>query len=79
MRIKALGDLQPHDFPAQSIVIEDDKGNPIIVAIQLTESIIYSTVGDKDFQNMLTAMGVNKTVRVTDFKPKPLEDIIWTP
>lgn len=79
MRVKALGDLQPHDFKAQSVVIEDDMGNPIIVLMQLTESIVYSTAGDKDFQNMLTALGIKKTVHVTDFRPKPLEDLIWTP
>jgi len=79
MRVKTLNDLQPADTPAQSVIIEDDKGNPIIVAIQLTESIVYSTVGDKDFHSMLRALGVNKTVQVTHFNGKPLEDLIWTP
>lgn len=79
MRVKTLNNLQPSDIPAQSVIIEDDKGNPIIVAMQLTESIIYSTAGDKDFQSMLHALGVHKTVHVTQFQKKPLEDIIWTP
>lgn len=79
MRVKTLNNLQPSDTPAQSVIIEDDKGNPIIVAMQLTESIIYSTAGDKDFHSMLQALGVNKTVHVTHFDGKPLEDLIWTP
>ena len=79
MRVKTLNNLQPTDVPAQSVIIEDDKGNPIIVAMQLTESIIYSTVGDKDFQNMLRALGVHKTVHVTNVNGKPIEDLIWTP
>lgn len=79
MRVKTLNDLQPSDMPAQSVIIEDDKGNPIIVAMQLTESIIYSTAGDKDFQSMLHALGVKKTVHVTHINSKPLEDLIWTP
>jgi hypothetical protein len=79
MRVKTLNDLQPRETPAQSVIIEDDKGNPIIVAMQLTESIIYATAGDPDFQSMLQALGVNKTVHVTQFNGKPLEDLIWTP
>lgn len=79
MRVKTLNNLQPSDVPAQSVIIEDDKGNPIIVAMQLTESIIYATAGDPDFPSMLQALGVNKTVHVTHFNGKPLEDLIWTP
>lgn len=79
MRVKTLNDLQPAETVAQSVIIEDDKGNPIIVAMQLTESIIYSTAGDPDFHSMLRALGVTKTVHVTNFNGKPLEDIIWTP
>jgi len=79
MRVKTLNNLQPVDTPAQSVIIEDDKGNPIIVAMQLTESIIYSTAGDKDFHSMLSALGVKKTVHVTHFNSKPLDEMIWTP
>lgn len=79
MRIKTLNNLQPAETPAQSVIIEDDTGTPIIVAMQLTESIIYSTVGDPDFHSMLRSLGVNKTVHVTNFNGKPLEDLIWTP
>jgi hypothetical protein len=79
MRVKSQYQLQPHETPAHSVIIEDDKGNPIIVAMQLTESIIYATVGEPDFYDMLRALGVNKTVHVTNVQPKPLNNLIWTP
>jgi hypothetical protein len=79
MRVKTQHQLQPHETPAHSVVIEDDMGNPIIVAMQLTESIIYATAGDPDFYDMLRALGITKTVHVTDMQPKPLKNLIWTP
>ena len=79
MRVKTQFNLQPMDMPAHSVVIEDDMGNPIIVATQLTESIVFSTVNDSDFHDTLRSLGINKTVKITDFTPKPLQDIIWMP
>jgi hypothetical protein len=79
MRVKTQFNLQPAETQAHSVVIEDDMGNPIIVATQLTESIVFSTVNDPDFQSALRSLGITKTVKITEFKPKPLQDIIWTP
>jgi hypothetical protein len=54
-------------------------GNPIFVAIEVDEAIVYSTPGEKDFHSLLRACGVTKTVTVTNFRPKPIENVVWTP
>lgn len=79
MLVKTQHGLQPKETPAHSVVIEDRLGNPIFVAIEVDEAIVYSTPGEKDFHSLLRAVGVNKTVNVTEFKPKPIENIVWTP
>lgn len=79
MRVKTQHNLQPTEQKAHSVVVEDDLGNPLFVAIQVDEAVVYSTVGEKDFHPMLRALGVEKTVVVTDFKPKSLQSIVWTP
>lgn len=79
MKIKSQYNLQPHEIPAHSVVIEDDAGNPIIVVVQLNEAVVFSAAGDKDFHEMLKNLGITKTVKVTHLKPKPVEDLIWTP
>jgi hypothetical protein len=38
---------------------------------------VYSTPGEPDFHSMLRALGIEKTVVVSDFKPKPMQQIIW--
>jgi hypothetical protein len=79
MRVKTQHCLQPVDIAAHSVVLEDDLGNPIFVAVQLKDSIVYSSAGDSDFHSMLSTLGINKTVTVSEFKPKPAKNIIWTP
>jgi len=79
MLVKTQHHLQPVEQKAHSIIVEDDMGNPIFVAIQVDEAIVYSTPGEKDFHNVLRALGVDKTVVVTDFKPKPIQNLVWTP
>ena len=80
MRIKALSGLQPHSIAADSLVVEDDHGNPIMVAVQLTESIICSTVSDPEFHVLLKKLGINKTVHVTDLTQNTSSTgKIWAP
>lgn len=79
MRVKLQHNLQPHEQPAHSVVIEDEAGNPIFVALQLNESIIYADAREQDFQSLLKAAGVNKSVAVTEVKPKPMQNLLWTP
>ena len=77
MLVKTQHALQPTEQKAHSVVIEDELGNPIFVAIQVDEAIIYSTPGEKDFHSMLRALGIEKTVVVSDFKPKSTQQIVW--
>lgn len=79
MRVKLQHNLQPHEQSAHSVVIEDALGNPIFVALQLDESIVYADAREKDFHALLRAAGVNKTVAVTEVQPKPMQNLIWTP
>ncbi|NBT76216.1 MAG: hypothetical protein EBT15_09675 [Betaproteobacteria bacterium] len=79
MLVKTQNSLQPAEQKAHSVVVEDDLGNPIFVAIQVDEAIVYSTPGEKDFHSLLRALGIDKTVVVSDFKPKPMQKIVWTP
>jgi hypothetical protein len=79
VRVKLQHNLQPHEQKAHSIVIEDDAGNPIFVALQLDESIVYADAREPDFHAMLRAAGVDKTVAVTEVRPKPMQNLLWTP
>jgi hypothetical protein len=79
MRIKGQCKLQPFDHDAHCIIIEDNNGNPIFVALQLDEAIASASIGDKDFYPLLRALGVEKTVTLTEFVPKPIQNIVWTP
>ena len=79
MRVKLTNNLQPHEQAAHSIIIEDDFGNPIFVAMQVDESIVYADAGEKDFYALLKALGCDKTVVVNEITPQPIQNVIWTP
>lgn len=79
MRVKGQNKLQPFDHDAHCIIVEDQVGNPIFVAIQLDEAVASASIGDSDFHALLRAVGSNKVVAVTDFTPKPIQNIVWTP
>lgn len=79
MRVKLQHNLQPHEQRAHSVIVEDDLGNPIYVALQHDDHIICSHVGDDDFHNLLRVLGVDKTVVVNDLTPKPIDKMLWKP
>ena len=79
MRVKLQNKLQPSEHSAHSVVIEDSLGNPVFVALQLSESIVFAGVNDPDFHSLLRAAGIDKVVAVTELKPKPHENLLWTP
>lgn len=63
---------------ATRVVVEDPLGNPIMVALEYAPGkIIASHPGDKDFNNLLHSMGINKVVVCTDVEQKPLNEIIF--
>lgn len=79
MKVKLQHSLQPSEHQAHSVIIEDHLGNPISVAMQLDDQIIYADVGAPDFYAMLKALGVDKTVVVNEIQPKPIQNMLWTP
>lgn len=79
MRVKLQHNLQPHEQKAHSVVVEDDLGNPIYVAVQHEDHIICAHVGEDDFHNLLRALGIDKTVIVNDIAAKPIEKMLWKP
>jgi hypothetical protein len=79
MRVKSQRNLQPTEQQAHSVIVEDDLGNPLFVAIQVDEAVVYATASDKEFHSLLRALGVNKSVVVSEFQPKSMQKIMWTP
>lgn len=79
VRVKTQHKLQPSEQPADAVVIEDELGNPIFVAVQLSESIMMSDINDPDFHTVLHQLGINKTVSITELQPKPVKNLIWKP
>lgn len=71
MLIKSEKNLVPTATPAHSVVIEDDLRNPIFVAVHLADGIMYSSVGDKDFEKALQFAGIETGApRVIDIANK---------
>lgn len=61
---------------ATRLVVEDHLGNPIVVALEYAPGqIVASHAGDKDFNNLLRNLGINKVVVCTDIQQKPLSEI----
>lgn len=80
MTVKVQHQLQPVVLSAHSVIVEDSEGNPIIVAVSLDDkTILCSKAGEPDFQAMLTALGIDKTVLVIEEQVKPIEQVVWTP
>ena len=79
MRVKLQHNLQPSEHSAHGVVIEDDNGVPICVAMQFDDHIICSTAGEPDFHAMLETLGVKKKIQVDTLTPKPIDKIVWTP
>lgn len=76
MRVKLLHKLQPSEHAAHSVILEDDTGTPIFVALQMDDRIVYAEVGEPDFYALLQTLGVETKVRVIDIKPKPIEKML---
>jgi hypothetical protein len=79
VRVRLQHKLQPLETEADSLVIEDQQGNPIFVALQLPEAVIYADAGEPDFHSLLQQLGIKKTVAVTEIRPKPVQNVIWKP
>ena len=76
MRVKSQHFLQPTVTDAHSVILEDNAGNILFVAVEGDDhSIITATAGDADFAGILKALGINKTTIVHDLKVKSAEEV----
>jgi|688.fasta_scaffold513464_2 hypothetical protein len=76
MRVKTQYYLQPSVSDAHSVVIEDHFGHILFVAIEVDGgNIVTAVAGDKDFDAILKAFGIENTTTVKEIKPKSLEQM----
>jgi len=83
MRIIAHNNMgKPQVIEATRLVIEDDLGNPVCVAMQFGPpgqpgGIIIENADAENWNDILRQLGINKTVIVTDINQKPLDQIVF--
>jgi hypothetical protein len=70
MRVKSVHNLQPHEQAAHTVIIEDDAGNPIFVALHAGDGIACAAIGDKLFEHVLRLAGVEKAPQVINVPAK---------
>lgn len=76
MRVKTQYYLQPAVNDAHSVVVEDQFGHILFVAIEVDGgNIVTAQAGDKDFDAVLKAFGIENATIVHDIKPKTLEQM----
>ena len=76
MRVKTLFNLQPSEQPAHGVIVKDDTGTPIFVALQLDDRITYADIGAPEFYALVRALGEDSNVRVVDIDPKPIQQML---
>jgi hypothetical protein len=64
MIIKSKKNLVETVTPAHSLVVEDDNGDPIMVAVSLDVGIMCATIGDPQFEQTLRYAGVEKMPKI---------------
>jgi hypothetical protein len=61
---------------ATRVVVEDNHGNPIAVALEFAPNQILAVTADApEFNDVLAGMGIRKTVVVTDVDQTPLNEV----
>lgn len=71
MRVKTQHFLQPTVNDAHSVILEDNAGNILFVAVEGDDgSVITATAGDANFAGILRALGITKTTIVHTITPK---------
>ena len=65
MLVKTLFNMQPAEHSADSLVLHDDMGNPIFVAMHMSDGIVYSDVTQKDFPGLLKLISCDAAPTVT--------------
>ena len=61
---------------ATRVVVEDDHGNPIALALEFAPGQILAVTADSsDFNAVLASLGIKKTVLVEDVHQTPLDQV----
>jgi hypothetical protein len=86
MRVKAIshvGDKQPFVKEASVVLIEDDNGTVIAVAVDLGKGPGGRSLGycvahadDPDFNSILQQLGISSLTICEDFSQRPLEELM---
>lgn len=80
MKIEVHNKLgQPQTLEVTRVVIIDKFGNPVAVALEPDDGVIIAEVASKgneiQFNQMLRALGIHKTVLIHEPVQQPLRDI----
>ncbi len=79
MRVKSQHYLQPTVADAHSVIVEDNYGNILFVAVEADAgTIVTAQAGDSNFQSLLKALGIDKTTLVKDIKVKDIDEIKYS-
>lgn len=71
MLIKSQHNLVSSESAAHSVVVCADDGDPIFVALHAGDGIVYSSIGDKDFKDILKLAGIEIEMTVREIPPPP--------
>jgi len=72
MRVRTEYLFQSEERPAHTVVLRDDAGNNIFVATHAADGIIFASVDDPDFENILRLAGETDFPTVAQVvQPKP--------
>jgi hypothetical protein len=79
MLVKSQHFLQPTVADAHSVIVEDNFGNILFVAVEADAgTIVTAQAGDSNFQSLLKALGIDKATIVRDVKVKSIDDIKYS-
>jgi hypothetical protein len=79
MLVKSQHFLQPTVANAHSVVVEDNFGNILFVAVEADAgTIVTAQAGDSNFQSLLKALGIDKATIVHNVKVKSIDDIKYS-
>ena len=61
---------------ATRVVVEDDLGNPVALALEYAPNQIFTaTLDDPEFNRVLAELGIDKTLLVEDVFQTPLDQV----
>jgi hypothetical protein len=79
MRVKSQHYLQPSVNDAHSVIVEDNFGNILFVAVEAAAGVIVTAqAGDSNFQSLLQALGIDKTTLVKNFELKSIDELKYS-